>query len=73
MTGPFEAIYEDGVLKPVRPLPLAEHAKVRVTIEPVRNWVNETAGMLGFKGTAEEADYLATDPDLDYPPPPEGL
>jgi len=35
--------------------------------------VNETAGMLGFKGTAEEADYLATDPDLDYPPPPEGL
>ena len=28
-----EAIYEGGVLKPVRPLPLAEGARVRLTIE----------------------------------------
>ena len=68
-----EAVYEDGVLKPVQPLPLKEHEQVRVTIQPVRNWVDETAGMLGFTGTAEEADYLAMDPDLDYPPPREGL
>ncbi len=31
----IEAIYEAGVLKPVGPLPdLAEHSRVRVTIEP---------------------------------------
>jgi hypothetical protein len=29
----FEAIYENGVLKPAQPLPLKEHDKVRVTIE----------------------------------------
>ena len=28
-----DAIYEGGVLKPVRPLPLAEGARVRLTIE----------------------------------------
>src|SRR5439155_26730916 len=29
----IEAIYENGVLKPAQPLPLAEHARVQVTIE----------------------------------------
>ncbi|MDZ7619851.1 MAG: antitoxin family protein [Patescibacteria group bacterium] len=28
-----EAIYEDGVLKPDRPLPLQEHENVQVTVE----------------------------------------
>jgi len=30
-----EATYENGVLKPAEPLPLAEHEKVRVTVEGV--------------------------------------
>jgi len=29
-----EAVYENGVLKPTQPLPLKEHEKVRVTVEP---------------------------------------
>jgi predicted DNA-binding antitoxin AbrB/MazE fold protein len=29
----IDATYEDGVLKPDTPLPLAEHEKVRVTVE----------------------------------------
>jgi predicted DNA-binding antitoxin AbrB/MazE fold protein len=33
MTLTVEAIYENGVLKPAQPLPLQEHAKVRVTVE----------------------------------------
>ncbi len=66
-----EAVYEDGVLKPVQPLPLQEHAKVRVTIESPRNWVEETYGLCGWTGSAEEADRFATDPELDFPPPPE--
>ncbi len=28
-----EAVYENGVLKPVQPLPLKEHETVRVTVE----------------------------------------
>jgi predicted DNA-binding antitoxin AbrB/MazE fold protein len=34
MTITVEAIYENGVLRPIEPLPLAEHDKVRVTVEP---------------------------------------
>ncbi len=29
-----EAIYENGVLKPAQALPLNEHEKVRVTVQP---------------------------------------
>jgi predicted DNA-binding antitoxin AbrB/MazE fold protein len=67
-----EAVYEDGVLKPAQPLPLKEREKVRVTIQPVRNWVEATYGICGWKGSEEEAERLATDPEFDYPPPSEG-
>jgi len=33
MTIEVDAVYEDGVLKPDRPLPLKEGARVRLTIE----------------------------------------
>jgi predicted DNA-binding antitoxin AbrB/MazE fold protein len=71
MTLTVEATYENGVLKPSQPLPFKEHEKVRLTIEPAQNWVQATAGIFGFKGSAEEADFLALDPELDFPPPPE--
>jgi predicted DNA-binding antitoxin AbrB/MazE fold protein len=66
-----EAVYENGVLKPVGPLPLKEQERVRLTVETTRNWVEATAGILSFPGTVEEADYFAMGPELDYPPPPE--
>ena len=66
-----EAVYENGVLKPAQPLPLKEHERVKITIAPNTNWVQETYGICGWKGSAEEADRFATDPDLDFPPPPE--
>jgi predicted DNA-binding antitoxin AbrB/MazE fold protein len=65
MTLTVEAVYENGVLKPVQPLPLPEHAQVRVTIEPAENWVQATAGMFGWQGTSEELRYFALDPELD--------
>jgi predicted DNA-binding antitoxin AbrB/MazE fold protein len=34
----FEAIYEDGVLRLAESLPLKEHEKVRVTVEPTLTW-----------------------------------
>jgi predicted DNA-binding antitoxin AbrB/MazE fold protein len=50
-----EAVYENGILKPSQPLPLKEHEKVRVTIEPVDNWVQATAGMLGWQDSLTPA------------------
>jgi predicted DNA-binding antitoxin AbrB/MazE fold protein len=61
----IEAVYENGVLKPTEPLPFKEREKVRVTVEPELTWVQRTAGMMGFTGTAEEAEYFAMSPELD--------
>jgi predicted DNA-binding antitoxin AbrB/MazE fold protein len=66
-----EAIYENGVLKPVQPLPLKEHDRVQLTIARKTNWVQETYGICGWKGSAAEAERFATDPELDFPPPEE--
>jgi predicted DNA-binding antitoxin AbrB/MazE fold protein len=42
----IEAIYENGVLKPTRPLPLKEQEVVWITIEPELSWAERTAGLL---------------------------
>ena len=65
----FEAIYEDGVLKPVRPLPLKEQEKVRIIVLPESSLAEQTHGLIGWKGDAatfervlaeaEEAEELA--------------
>lgn len=62
-----EAIYENGVLRLSQPLPLKEQEKVQVTVELKANWVEATAGMFGFQGSAEEAEFFAIDPELDFP------
>jgi predicted DNA-binding antitoxin AbrB/MazE fold protein len=66
-----EAVYEDGVLKPKQLLPLREHETVQVTIQPGNSRLLQSYGIMGFTGTAEEADYFALDAELDYPPSPE--
>lgn len=66
-----EAVYENGVLKPMQPLPLQEHDRVRITIQAKTDWIQETYGICGWTGSAEEAERLATDPEFDFPPPPE--
>jgi predicted DNA-binding antitoxin AbrB/MazE fold protein len=60
-----EAIYENGVLKPAEPLPFKEGEKVRVTVQTPANWVEATAGLLGWTGSSEELGYFALDPELD--------
>jgi predicted DNA-binding antitoxin AbrB/MazE fold protein len=61
----FEAIYENGVLKPAVPLPLKEQEKVRVSIQTSANWVEETRGIIGWKGDPEELRRLALAPEFD--------
>jgi predicted DNA-binding antitoxin AbrB/MazE fold protein len=60
-----EAIYEGGVLKPVRALPLVELQKVEITVTTVRSRVRESAGLMGWTGSQEDADFIAKSPELD--------
>lgn len=59
-----EATYEDGVLKPAQPLPLAEHAKVRVTVESELSWAERTAGLLQWTGDPEILRRIAEDDEF---------
>jgi predicted DNA-binding antitoxin AbrB/MazE fold protein len=59
-----EATYEDGVLKPAQPLPLAEHEKVQITVNTAVSRVRATAGLLGWKGDAETVERIALDPEF---------
>lgn len=64
-----EATYEDGVLKPDRPLPLKERENVRVTVDEDAGWrverVRATAGLVGWTGDAATVERVALDPELD--------
>ena len=71
MTLTVEAVYENGVLRPAQPLPLQERERVQVTITSPVNWVQETAGMMGWQGTSEELSAFALDAEFEYPPPAE--
>ena len=65
MTITIEAVYENGVLKPEQSLPFAEHQKVKITIKAAGGRVRETAGLIGWTGSQEDADFVATSSELD--------
>jgi predicted DNA-binding antitoxin AbrB/MazE fold protein len=60
----IELVYEAGVLKPDRPLPLNEHERVRISLVPTVNLVRATAGVLGWKGDPETLERIALDPEF---------
>lgn len=64
MTITVEAVYENGVLRPVQPLPLQEHEKVRITVEPQRTWAERTAGIVKWQGDPEDLRRLAEDDEF---------
>jgi predicted DNA-binding antitoxin AbrB/MazE fold protein len=66
MTLTIEAAYENGVLKPAVPLPLKEHEKVTVTIQPAISPARQTAGIVPWTGWVEDLDYLIEDVDNDF-------
>src|SRR5205823_380112 len=59
-----EATYENGTLKLAEPLPLKEHEKVRVTIEPELNWAQSTSGMLQWKGDFADLRRIVEDDEF---------
>jgi len=60
----IEATYENGVLRPSQPLPLKEHEKIRITIEPETSWAERTAGMLKWTGDPESLREIAEGDDF---------
>jgi predicted DNA-binding antitoxin AbrB/MazE fold protein len=60
-----EAVYENGVLKPAKPLPRQEHEEVQVTVKRAVSRVRQTAGLIGWTGSQEDADFVALSPELD--------
>lgn len=57
----IDAIYENGILKPLQPLPLAENEQVRLTIESPINLVHATAGLIQC-ADAKLIERIALDP-----------
>jgi predicted DNA-binding antitoxin AbrB/MazE fold protein len=53
-----EAIYENGVLRPTQQLPFEEKERVQVTVAKKPSVADQTYGMMGWTGSAEDLDYL---------------
>jgi predicted DNA-binding antitoxin AbrB/MazE fold protein len=53
-----EATYENGVLKPDKPLPLGEHERVTVRVETQAGRIRESAGMIPMPDQPGAIDYL---------------
>jgi predicted DNA-binding antitoxin AbrB/MazE fold protein len=60
----IEAIYENGVLKPSKPLPLKEQETVRITIDVEGSWTERTAGLLKWTGDPEVLRMIAEDDEF---------
>ena len=71
-----EATYENGVLKPAQPLPLAEHEKVQIVVQPTtkpapvtqeeaERIVKRSSGLIGWTGDVETLRQIAIDPEFD--------
>jgi predicted DNA-binding antitoxin AbrB/MazE fold protein len=61
----IEAVYENGVLKPAQPLPFKEREKVQITVMSAPSRVRQSAGLMGWTGSQEDADFVASSPELD--------
>jgi len=59
----IEAVFEDGVLKPLSPLTLKEHEKVKIFIETAESVTRSTSGLI--KGLEDKIiNELAHSPEL---------
>jgi predicted DNA-binding antitoxin AbrB/MazE fold protein len=59
-----EAIYENGVLRPEKPLPFQEHQRVQISVQPKQSIARESAGLLRWRGDWETLRRLAEDDEF---------
>jgi predicted DNA-binding antitoxin AbrB/MazE fold protein len=60
----IEAVYEKGILKLPRQLPLEDGVEVRITIHPPARGVKSGYGLVPWKGSHAELERLALDPEF---------
>lgn len=65
MTISIDAVFENGALRPLQPLTLAEHERVRILIEPIDNWVRRTQGVVHCT-ESQLIERAALDHELEY-------
>ena len=59
----IDAIYEEGVLKPLSALDLKEHEKVKIVLKKIESVARATSGMI--KGLDDKTiDEIALSPEL---------
>jgi predicted DNA-binding antitoxin AbrB/MazE fold protein len=66
----FQAVYENGLLRPEHPLPLAEGQLVRIIIGSKSDLIRQTYGIIGWKGDPEIVRRAALDPCVGEPSGP---
>ena len=64
MSVTVEAVYENGVLKPLTPLPCKQGERVRLDVTSLESPLLKAYGIMSLKGTADEAEHFALDPEL---------
>lgn len=64
MTITVEAIYENGVLKPIQPLPLKDREKVKITVHSPVSIARQTAGMIPWTGDPDLLERIACDDEF---------
>ena len=62
MTKIISAIYEDGVIRPLKNLPLAEHQRIELRIDIPKSIVKSTRAIIHLR--ANIAGYIANSPRL---------
>ena len=59
-----DATYENGMLKLDQPLPLGEQQRVRVTVHVGPSRVQQSYGLIGWKGDPAVLRRIAEDPEF---------
>jgi predicted DNA-binding antitoxin AbrB/MazE fold protein len=64
MTITVEVVYENGVLRPEKPLPFREHERLQISVQTKQSIARESAGMLRWRGDWETLRRLAEDDEF---------
>lgn len=59
----IEAIYENGVFKPISPIPIKEHVRVHLVIEEAESVALATSGMVPARN-GEAVEMIALEPEF---------
>ncbi|HEX7446837.1 MAG TPA: antitoxin family protein [Pirellulales bacterium] len=61
----IDAIYENGVLRPLDPLPFLENARIRITLDLHQSWADITAGMVPRPDDVSVLEEIAMGADFE--------